>query len=144
MYICSSKSFTRGRAPCRLIAVICYSRSCSSSLCQNFLLPTLAARLINWLVGARRLHDYQLADADKGLDSGCCTEHLLQGAVIGRAGMPVTNFWVPAGFMITNWLMRTRGMALAVALKTFAEHRPAGIYKEDYIRALYKYYHEPL
>lgn len=58
--------------------------------------------------------------------------------------MPANRLWVPAGFMITNWLMRTRGMTLGVALKTFADHRPAGIYKEDYIRALYKYYHEPL
>ena len=27
---------------------------------------------------------------------------------------------------------------------TFKEHRPNGIYKEDYIRTLYQYYHEPL
>ena len=98
----------------------------------------------NLACGCRRRHDHHLADADKGFDSGRCAKDLLQGAVVGHAGMPAKNMWVPAGFMITNWLMRTRGMTLAVALKTFADHRPAGIYKEDYIRALYKYYHEPL
>ena len=36
------------------------------------------------------------------------------------------------------------GCALAVALRLFKEHRPNGIYKEDYIRTLYQYYHEPL
>ena len=36
------------------------------------------------------------------------------------------------------------GYALARALNTFKEHRPNGIYKEDYIRTLYQYYHEPL
>ena len=36
------------------------------------------------------------------------------------------------------------GYALALALNTFKRHRPNGIYKEDYIRTLYQYYHEPL
>ena len=49
-----------------------------------------------------------------------------------------------AGFMIVSMLMRMEGMFLAEALHIFKEHRPAGIYKDDYIRALYKYYHEPL
>ncbi|EIE27392.1 hypothetical protein COCSUDRAFT_34803 [Coccomyxa subellipsoidea C-169] len=37
-----------------------------------------------------------------------------------------------------------RSMSVERALRIFAEHRPPGIYKEDYIRELYKYNHEPL
>ena len=47
------------------------------------------------------------------------------------------------GYMIVSMLMR-QGMFLRAALDTFTQHRPAGIYKDEYIRALYDYYHEPL
>ncbi len=47
------------------------------------------------------------------------------------------------GYMIVNFLVR-QGMSVERALRIFAEHRPPGIYKEDYIRELYKYNHEPL
>ena len=43
-----------------------------------------------------------------------------------------------------NYLIRHEGMSVQRALRMFAEHRPAGIYKEHYIRELYKYNHEPL
>ncbi len=45
--------------------------------------------------------------------------------------------------MIVSMLMR-QGMYMRGALGLFTQHRPAGIYKDDYIRALYDYYHEPL
>ena len=47
------------------------------------------------------------------------------------------------GYMIVNYLVR-QGWSVERALRIFAEHRPPGIYKEDYIRELYKYNHEPL
>ena len=50
---------------------------------------------------------------------------------------------LPLGFMIASMLMR-KGMSLAGALQTFAAFRPKGIYKEEYVRTLYRYYHEPL
>lgn len=48
------------------------------------------------------------------------------------------------GFMVVSYLVRLMGMSVEKALAVFAEHRPPGIYKEDYIRELYKYNHEPL
>ena len=48
-----------------------------------------------------------------------------------------------AGYMIVSALIRN-GMVLSAALNCFSQHRPVGIYKDEYIRALYKYYHEPL
>ena len=45
--------------------------------------------------------------------------------------------------MIVSFLMRT-GMSLRRALDMFTQHRPTGIYKDEYVRALYNYYHEPL
>ena len=45
--------------------------------------------------------------------------------------------------MIVNFLVR-QGWSVEKALRIFAEHRPPGIYKEDYIRELYRYNHEPL
>ncbi|KAJ6844138.1 mRNA-capping enzyme isoform X1 [Iris pallida] len=46
------------------------------------------------------------------------------------------------GFMIVHFLMRSQNMHVAEAVKIFAEKRPPGIYKQDYIEALYTYYHE--
>nr|XP_048319857.1 mRNA-capping enzyme isoform X2 [Ziziphus jujuba var. spinosa] len=46
------------------------------------------------------------------------------------------------GYMIVHYLMRTRLMSVTEAIKTFAEARPPGIYKPDYIDALYTFYHE--
>lgn len=45
--------------------------------------------------------------------------------------------------MVVSYLVR-QGMSVERALRVFAAHRPPGIYKEDYVRALYTYYHEPL
>ncbi len=50
---------------------------------------------------------------------------------------------VLAGYMIVSLLARG-GMFLRRALDMFKQHRPAGIYKDEYVRALHKYYHEPL
>ncbi|ESQ32296.1 hypothetical protein EUTSA_v10005507mg [Eutrema salsugineum] len=47
------------------------------------------------------------------------------------------------GFIIVHYLMRTRPMmSVTQALKTFSDARPPGIYKPDYIDALYSFYHE--
>ncbi|CAN8237588.1 unnamed protein product [Cochlearia groenlandica] len=47
------------------------------------------------------------------------------------------------GFMIVHYLMRsTPTMNVTQALKIFYDARPPGIYKPDYIDALYTFYHE--
>lgn len=51
---------------------------------------------------------------------------------------------VSTGYMIASVLVRVLGLSLHKAVGVFAQHRPAGIYKDEYIKALYKYYHEPL
>lgn len=45
------------------------------------------------------------------------------------------------GYMLVNYMVR-QGMSVAQALHLFARHRPPGIYKADYIDALFKYNHE--
>ncbi|KAM3341675.1 hypothetical protein P3S68_026641 [Capsicum galapagoense] len=46
------------------------------------------------------------------------------------------------GFMIVHYLMRTLSISLSQAIKKFSDARPPGIYKPDYIDALYALYHE--
>ncbi|KAM0949321.1 putative mRNA (guanine-N(7)-)-methyltransferase [Dioscorea sansibarensis] len=46
------------------------------------------------------------------------------------------------GFMIVHFLMRTQLLHVSDALHTFSLARPPGIYKHDYIEALYTFYHE--
>ncbi|OWM90230.1 hypothetical protein CDL15_Pgr006551 [Punica granatum] len=46
------------------------------------------------------------------------------------------------GYMIIHYLMRSTSMSVTQAIKKFADARPPGIYKPDYIDALYTYYHE--
>ncbi|KAM7271796.1 hypothetical protein ACFE04_031010 [Oxalis oulophora] len=46
------------------------------------------------------------------------------------------------GFMIVHYLMRSSSMSVTQAIKIFADARPPGIYKPDYIDALYTFYHE--
>ncbi|CAN1171938.1 mRNA-capping enzyme [Linum perenne] len=46
------------------------------------------------------------------------------------------------GYMIVHFLMRTQMMSVTEAIAKFAEARPPGIYKPDYIDALYAFYHE--
>uniref|UniRef100_A0A0E0F3Q8 mRNA guanylyltransferase n=1 Tax=Oryza meridionalis TaxID=40149 RepID=A0A0E0F3Q8_9ORYZ len=46
------------------------------------------------------------------------------------------------GFMIIHYLMRTQVSCVAEAINIFAKRRPPGIYKRDYIEALYSFYHE--
>ncbi|KAF6150743.1 hypothetical protein GIB67_020826 [Kingdonia uniflora] len=47
------------------------------------------------------------------------------------------------GFMIVHYLMRSQLVySVTEALQIFASARPPGIYKEDYIQALYTFYHE--
>ncbi|AQK49452.1 mRNA capping enzyme family protein [Zea mays] len=46
------------------------------------------------------------------------------------------------GFMIIHYLMRTHVSCVAEAINMFAQRRPPGIYKRDYIEALYSFYHE--
>ncbi|XP_057513116.1 uncharacterized protein LOC130795154 isoform X3 [Actinidia eriantha] len=46
------------------------------------------------------------------------------------------------GYMIVHYLMRTLAISVTQAIKLFADARPPGIYKPDYIDALYSFYHE--
>ncbi|CDP06519.1 unnamed protein product [Coffea canephora] len=46
------------------------------------------------------------------------------------------------GYMIIHYLMRTLPISVTQAVKIFADSRPPGIYKPDYIDALYTFYHE--
>lgn len=46
------------------------------------------------------------------------------------------------GFMIVNYLVRIQGLTVKEALQRFAAARPPGIYKQDYIDALFRFYHE--
>ncbi|XP_078158081.1 uncharacterized protein LOC144553751 [Carex rostrata] len=46
------------------------------------------------------------------------------------------------GFMIVHYLVRSQVLSVTQALNIFAERRPPGIYKPDYIQALYDFYHE--
>ncbi|GER25958.1 mRNA capping enzyme family protein [Striga asiatica] len=46
------------------------------------------------------------------------------------------------GYMIVHYLMRTLPISVSQAIKIFADARPPGIYKPDYIDALYYFYHE--
>ncbi|CAI9761854.1 unnamed protein product [Fraxinus pennsylvanica] len=46
------------------------------------------------------------------------------------------------GYMIIHFLMRTLPISVTQAIKIFADARPPGIYKPDYIDALYSFYHE--
>ncbi|KAG6401060.1 hypothetical protein SASPL_137905 [Salvia splendens] len=46
------------------------------------------------------------------------------------------------GYMIAHYLMRTSPMSVTQTIKIFSEARPPGIYKPDYIDALYSFYHE--
>ncbi|XP_048225820.1 mRNA-capping enzyme [Ricinus communis] len=46
------------------------------------------------------------------------------------------------GYMVVHYIMRTMSMSVTQAIKLFAEARPPGIYKPDYIKTLYEFYHE--
>ncbi|CAL1399366.1 unnamed protein product [Linum trigynum] len=46
------------------------------------------------------------------------------------------------GYMIVHFLMRTQSMSVTQAITSFAKARPPGIYKPEYIDALYAFYHE--
>ncbi|XP_073149927.1 uncharacterized protein [Henckelia pumila] len=46
------------------------------------------------------------------------------------------------GFMIVHYLMRSRSISVTQAIRIFSDARPPGIYKKDYIDALYNFYHE--
>ncbi|GMP51037.1 hypothetical protein CsSME_00017424 [Camellia sinensis var. sinensis] len=46
------------------------------------------------------------------------------------------------GYMIVHYLMRTLSISVTQAIKLFADARPPGIYKPDYVDALYNFYHE--
>ncbi|XP_043713709.1 mRNA-capping enzyme-like isoform X3 [Telopea speciosissima] len=46
------------------------------------------------------------------------------------------------GFMIIHFLIRSQSISVTEAIQRFASARPPGIYKQDYIDALYTFYHE--
>nr|KAJ0189523.1 hypothetical protein LSAT_V11C800428410 [Lactuca sativa] len=64
----------------------------------------------------------------------------------GRGSVPeneaVNQFVYEARYMIIHYLMRTIPMSVTQAIKIFSEARPPGIYKPDYIDALFAFYHE--
>lgn len=43
--------------------------------------------------------------------------------------------------MIASALIRLSGLRPDQALRAFADARPPGVYKDQYIRELFKYYH---
>lgn len=47
------------------------------------------------------------------------------------------------GYMVAHYMIRMHFMSVSEAVQKFAEARPPGIYKSDYIDALYAFYHEP-
>ncbi|MBA0848723.1 hypothetical protein Goshw_006212 [Gossypium schwendimanii] len=53
-----------------------------------------------------------------------------------------THGYNRTGYMIIHYLMRTQPMSVTQAINFFSEARPPGIYKPDYIDALYAFYHE--
>ncbi|KAK6944694.1 mRNA capping enzyme, adenylation domain [Dillenia turbinata] len=46
------------------------------------------------------------------------------------------------GYMIVHYLVRSHSLSVTEAIQKFAEARPPGIYKPDYVDALYTFYHE--
>lgn len=46
------------------------------------------------------------------------------------------------GFMIIHYLLRTQSLSVTEAIDIFAQARPPGIYKQEYIEALYTLHHE--
>lgn len=46
------------------------------------------------------------------------------------------------GYMIAHYLLRSQSISVTQAVQMFADARPPGIYKPDYIDALYAFYHE--
>ncbi|OVA10755.1 Dual specificity phosphatase [Macleaya cordata] len=46
------------------------------------------------------------------------------------------------GLMIVHFLMRSQSISVTEAIQVFANARPPGIYKQDYIDSLYTFYHE--
>ncbi|PNX81342.1 mRNA-capping enzyme, partial [Trifolium pratense] len=46
------------------------------------------------------------------------------------------------GYMIVSFLVRTESISVTEAINKFAQARPPGIYKQDYIDALYMYFNE--
>ena len=46
------------------------------------------------------------------------------------------------GFMLCSWMVRYGGISVAEAVAKFAQARPPGIYKDDYIEELFRYNHE--
>uniref|UniRef100_A0A2C9VGJ7 Tyrosine specific protein phosphatases domain-containing protein n=1 Tax=Manihot esculenta TaxID=3983 RepID=A0A2C9VGJ7_MANES len=46
------------------------------------------------------------------------------------------------GYMIVHYIMRTMPKSVTQAIKLFSDARPPGIYKPDYIKTLYEFYHE--
>ncbi|XP_026420265.1 mRNA-capping enzyme-like [Papaver somniferum] len=46
------------------------------------------------------------------------------------------------GFMIVHFLMRSTPLSVEKAIGAFHNARPPGIYKQDYVDALYAFYHE--
>ncbi|PIA46330.1 hypothetical protein AQUCO_01500093v1 [Aquilegia coerulea] len=53
-----------------------------------------------------------------------------------------THGYNNTGYMIVHYLMRTRSVSVTAALDIFAKARPPGIFKQNYIDALYAFYHE--
>ena len=67
----------------------------------------------------------------------CCEMYLyLQRCPQGMALIHCTHGFNRTGYMIASYLARTKGLNIPKALRTFAEHRPPGIYKQFYVRCV--------
>ncbi|XP_020524223.1 mRNA-capping enzyme isoform X2 [Amborella trichopoda] len=71
----------------------------------------------------------QFMERHKGSNRKCALVHCTHG-------------YNRTGFMIVNYLVRSHGYSVTDALDVFADARPPGIYKPDYIDALFSFYHE--
>lgn len=61
---------------------------------------------------------------------------------LGAIGVHCTHGFNRTGFLIVSYLVEKEDCSLEVALDMFAKARPPGIYKEDYLKELYKRYED--
>lgn len=57
-------------------------------------------------------------------------------------GVHCTHGFNRTGFLIVSYMVEKMDCSVEAALKAFAEARPPGIYKEDYIKELFRRYED--
>jgi len=68
-----------------------------------------------------------------------CKKFIIQNP-LDIIGVHCTHGFNRTGFLIISYLVEAQNCSVDVGLKAFATVRPPGIYKEDYIRELYRRY----